>query len=90
MNVLQLLDVLAGNADEEGVAVVQSWTSFSATGRVSEGRSFAIFLRWKKEVLHHCLMWASKVRLGSILTLRFVTEDERWMSWPEKAGLVFI
>ena len=55
---------------------------------MSVGRSFEMFLRWKKEVLQMCLMWASKFRWGSIITPRLVTTGERGRSCPEKLMLV--
>ena len=59
LDVLQTLDVLSGDPDEECVAVVQPGgdkgvDKFSESGRVSMGRSFAMFLKWKKEVLQRC------------------------------------
>lgn len=49
-----------------------------------------MFLRWKNEVLHKCLMWGSKVRWGSIFTPKLVMTGERGRFWPEKVMLVMV
>ncbi len=61
--------------------------AFSASARVSIGRSLTIFLKWKKEVLHSCLTWVSKVRWESILTPKLITDVESGIFWPEKVIL---
>ncbi len=48
--------------------------------------NLAIYLRWKKEVLHSCLTWVSKVRWESILTRKLITDVESemtdvWIWW---------
>lgn len=90
LNVLQFLKAFVRDPNEKRIAVVQSGgdKGMDKLFCICVGQSLAISLRWKKEVLHRCLMWASKVRWESILTSKLMTDVERGISWPEKITLV--
>lgn len=90
-NARQLLESFARDPDEVCIAIVQLRRDKGMDKLFlickSECGSLTMFLKWKKEVLHRCLMWSSKVR-GSILTPRLVTDVESGIFWPEKVMLI--
>ena len=55
----------------------KAWTKVSATDSESDGRSLAMFFKWKKADLVTDLMWEWKERVESKLTIYNIVGERR-------------